>query len=69
VKWIFTTGDGVSATPSVANNVVYFPDWAGNLFAVTADTGKQIWSHQISSYNGVSGSMSRVSPLVLAQEV
>jgi polyvinyl alcohol dehydrogenase (cytochrome) len=69
VKWIFTTGDSVSATPTVVNNVVYFPDWAGNLFAVRADTGKQIWSHQISSYNGASGSMSRVSPLVLAQEV
>ncbi|WP_255550980.1 PQQ-binding-like beta-propeller repeat protein [Granulicella sp. dw_53] len=47
VKWTFITGDSVSATPTVSGNVVYFPDWAGNLFAVQADTGKQIWSKSI----------------------
>src|SRR6201997_317449 len=36
-KWVFTTGGDVSATPTVANDAVYFPDWGGNLFAV----GKQ----------------------------
>jgi hypothetical protein len=30
----FTTGGDVSATPTVSGDVVYFPDWAGNLFAV-----------------------------------
>src|ERR1041384_4177491 len=34
VKWTFTTGGDVSATPTVAGNAVYFPDWGGHLFAV-----------------------------------
>src|SRR5882724_9393891 len=33
-KWVFTTGSDVSATPTVAGDAVYVPDWAGNLFAV-----------------------------------
>src|SRR6266446_4964536 len=34
LAWTFTTGGSVSATPTVAGNAVYFPDWAGNLYAV-----------------------------------
>ncbi len=64
VKWVFATGGDVSATPTVAGNVVYFPDWAGNLYAVAAETGSLMWSHQISDYNGVAGSVTRVSPAV-----
>src|SRR6202035_5098317 len=63
-KWVFTTGGDVSATPTVDGDAVYFPDWAGNLFAVKKDSGQLIWSHKISEYNGVDGSISRVSPLV-----
>src|SRR4051794_33494623 len=63
-KWIFTTGGDVSATPTVAGNAVYFPDWGGNLFAVKKQSGDLIWSTKISDYNGVAGSISRVSPAV-----
>lgn len=63
-KWVFTTGGDVSATPTVANGSVYFPDWAGNLYAVNANTGKLIWSHQISDYDGFSGAVSRGSPAI-----
>ena len=63
-KWVFTTGGDVSATPTVDGNAVYFPDWGGNLFAVDKNTGRQIWSHRISEYDGVDGSISRVSPAV-----
>src|SRR3954469_12243774 len=63
-KWVFTTGGDVSATPTVGGNAVYFPDWAGNLFAVEKDTGRLIWSSKISNYNGVPGAISRVSPAV-----
>jgi polyvinyl alcohol dehydrogenase (cytochrome) len=63
-KWTFTTGGDVSATPTVAGNAVYFPDWAGNLYAVRADNGQSLWSHQIADYNHRPGSMSRVSPAV-----
>ena len=68
-KWVFTTGGSVSATPAVADGVVYFPDWAGNLYAVDGNTGKQIWSRQISSYDGVSGAISRVTPAVVGNEL
>ena len=41
VKWQFTTGGDVSATPAVDGYTVYFPDWAGNLFAINQTTGTQ----------------------------
>jgi polyvinyl alcohol dehydrogenase (cytochrome) len=68
-KWVFTTGGDVSATPTVAGNTVYFPDWAGNLFAVRADTGQQIWSAKIADYNGRPGSISRVSPAIFNDQL
>src|SRR3954468_11227983 len=63
-KWVFTTGGDVSATPTVDGDAVYFPDWGGNLFAVKKNDGHLIWSRKISDYNGVAGSVSRVSPAV-----
>src|SRR6202045_2332762 len=63
-KWVFTTGGDVSATPTVDDDAVYFPDWGGNLFAVQKDSGRLIWSHKISDYDGVDGAISRVSPAV-----
>lgn len=63
-KWIFTTQGDVSATPTVADNAVYFPDWAGYLYALNKDTGQLIWVHQISDYDGFSTAISRVSPAV-----
>jgi len=68
-KWVFTTGGDVSATPTVDGDAVYFPDWAGNLFAVKKDSGRLIWSHKISDYDGVDGAISRVSPAVDGNEV
>jgi polyvinyl alcohol dehydrogenase (cytochrome) len=69
VKWVFTTGGDVSATPTVAGDAVFFPDWAGNLFAVNKHTGQLIWSHKISDYNGFAGSISRNSPAIHGDEV
>src|SRR3981189_549555 len=63
-KWVFTTGGDVSATPTVDGDAIYFPDWGGNLFAVKKDSGRLIWSHKISEYDGVAGAVSRVSPAV-----
>jgi polyvinyl alcohol dehydrogenase (cytochrome) len=67
--WTFTTGSDVSATPTVAGNSVYFPDWSGKLYAVRSDTGKLLWSHAISDYNHRPGSVSRVSPAVFQNEL
>jgi polyvinyl alcohol dehydrogenase (cytochrome) len=69
VKWVFTTANSVSATPAVAGDAVYFPDWAGNLYAVDRNTGQQIWSAQISSYDGFTGAVSRVTPTVFHDEL
>jgi polyvinyl alcohol dehydrogenase (cytochrome) len=63
-KWVFTTGGDVSATPTVDGDAVFFPDWGGNLFAVEKNSGRLIWSHKISDYDGVTGAISRVSPAV-----
>src|SRR5262249_60610553 len=69
VKWVFTTGGDVSATPTVSGDAVFFPDAAGNLFAVNKQTGQLIWSHQISEYDGVSGAISRNSPAIHGDNV
>jgi len=63
-KWTFTTGGDVSARAAVVNGVAYFPDWQGNLYAVNASTGKQIWFHQLSDYGLAAGTSSRTSPAV-----
>ena len=63
-KWVFKTTNDVSATPTVFNDAVYFPDSGGNLYAVNKKTGSLIWSHLISDYDGVKGALSRVSPAV-----
>src|SRR6267142_1596985 len=68
-KWTFTTGGDVSATPTVDGDAVYFPDWGGNLFAVKKTSGRLIWSHKISDYDGVDGAISRVSPAVDGNQV
>jgi polyvinyl alcohol dehydrogenase (cytochrome) len=64
VKWQFTTGGDVSATPALDDNAVYFPDWAGNLFALDKETGTQLWSHKISDYTGIAGDTSRATPAI-----
>ena len=68
-KWVFTTGSDVSATPTVAGNTVYFPDWAGNLYAVRANDGQLLWSRKISDYNSRPGSLSRVSPAIVGDQL
>ncbi|GAA4590512.1 polyvinyl alcohol dehydrogenase (cytochrome) [Actinoplanes octamycinicus] len=60
-KWTFTTHGDVSATPIVSKGAVYFPDWGGYLHKLDAATGAEIWSHQISDYDGVAGSISRTA--------
>jgi len=61
---VFTTGGDVSATPTVADDQVYFPDWAGNLYAVEKRNGHLRWSRKISDYDCHPGSFARVSPAV-----
>lgn len=64
VKWSFTTGGNVTATPTVAGDTVYFPDGSGNLFAVGKSDGKLLWSRTLSEYTGVARAVSRSSPAI-----
>lgn len=63
-KWVFTTGGDVSTRAAVVNGVAYFPDWAGNLYAVNTSNGRLQWSHQLSDYGLAAGTVSRSTPTI-----
>lgn len=64
-KWILTTSGDVSARAAVVNGMVYFPDWGGKLWAVESENGHVTWSHQLSDYGLVAGTVSRTSPTIV----
>src|SRR5258708_4955632 len=43
VKWKFPTGDRVMSSPVFKDSVIYFGGDDGNVYAVDAETGRQIW--------------------------
>jgi polyvinyl alcohol dehydrogenase (cytochrome) len=59
-----TPNGDVSATPSVYDGSIYFPDWAGNLYSVDANTGAVNWMVNLSTLTGVTGLVSRSTPTV-----
>ncbi len=63
-KWVFTTGGDVGATPAVVDGTVYFPDFAGNYYAVDAKTGTARWSRKVSDWTGIAGDFARNYPAV-----
>lgn len=70
-RWKFLAGFDITATPSVADGVVYFPSWNGNLYAVDATTGTLIWQRNIGQLTGipptrrtVNVTVSRATPVV-----
>ena len=68
-RWVFRTHGNVSATPTVSKGIVYFPDYGGYLYAVSARTGRLIWQRPISQYDGNPNGFSRVSPAIFGNEV
>src|SRR3954451_1792793 len=68
-KWEFTTGGDVSATPAVDGDTVYFPDRAGNLYAVDELTGQQRWRSSIGAASGVPGDYARATPALAGNKV
>jgi outer membrane protein assembly factor BamB len=44
VKWKFPTGDRVISSPVFKDNVIYFGGDDGNVYAVDAANGRQIWT-------------------------
>ena len=67
-KWSVTTAGDVTATPTMQNGVLYFPDMGGKLWAVTS-AGKVVWSNTVASYTGVTGDVSRDSPAIDGAEL
>lgn len=53
VKWTLNTQGDVSATPAVKDGTVYVPDWAGQIYAVDADTGGIVWQDAVVDITGV----------------
>lgn len=71
LKWRFIAGFDISATPAVANGVVYFPSWNGYLYAVRANNGALIWKQNLGHLTGlpptgttVNVTVSRTTPTV-----
>ena len=64
LKWKLTTHGDVSATRAVVGGALYFPDWAGYMYKVDAETGAVIWSHQVSRVRRRPGRVARTSPTV-----
>ncbi|XP_075077911.1 uncharacterized protein LOC107809953 [Nicotiana tabacum] len=71
LRWKFLAGFDITATPAVANGVVYFPSWNGNLYAVNALTGQLIWQQNLTRLTGlpvtrttVNVTVSRSTPVV-----
>ena len=64
VKWTFTTGGDVSARAAVVDGVAYFPDWGGNLWAVSTRKGSKVWGRKFSDYGLPANTQSRTTPAV-----
>jgi glucose dehydrogenase len=43
VRWKFATGDRIVSSPVIDNKKIYFGSDDGNVYAVDAETGRQIW--------------------------
>ena len=69
VKWVFNTAGDVSATPAVDADRVYFPDWAGQLYAVDRRTGAQVWKSSIAAVSGIPGDKARATPVLAGDKV
>jgi polyvinyl alcohol dehydrogenase (cytochrome) len=68
-KWTFEPDGDVSATPAVDGDTVYFPDWAGYLYAVDKRTGALRWKTSIALASGVPFDKARATPAVTADKV
>ena len=43
IKWKFATGDRIVSSPVIDQKRIYFGGDDGNIYAVDAETGRQIW--------------------------
>src|SRR2546423_13230334 len=43
--WSYATGGAVQSSPAVADGLVYFSSYDGNIYAVETRTGFKLWSY------------------------
>lgn len=55
LKWEFFAGKDITATPAIADGVLYFPSWNGNLYAVEAESGSLVWMKNLTELTGING--------------
>ncbi|KAL5697955.1 hypothetical protein ACHQM5_029050 [Ranunculus cassubicifolius] len=55
LKWNFTAGRDISATPAIYGGVIFFPSWNGHLYAVNAFSGRLIWDKDLGELTGLTG--------------
>ncbi|HEX6488609.1 MAG TPA: PQQ-binding-like beta-propeller repeat protein [Candidatus Dormibacteraeota bacterium] len=46
-RWHVHTADSVTASPAVADGVLYDGDWSGNVYAIAAATGQVLWTRNL----------------------
>ncbi|KAL5553923.1 hypothetical protein UlMin_041324 [Ulmus minor] len=71
LRWKFIAGKDITATPAIADGVVYFPSWNGNLYAVNAFNGALLWKQSLNELTGLNGTgivvnvtVSRTTPAI-----
>jgi polyvinyl alcohol dehydrogenase (cytochrome) len=69
LKWAFSAGGNIQATPAVVNGVVYFPDLAGNFYALNAADGSVKWQQTVATWTGIAGDYARHDPAVAGNVV
>ncbi|XP_061367094.1 uncharacterized protein LOC133310215 [Gastrolobium bilobum] len=53
LKWKFSAGREITATPAIFNGTIYFPSWNGNINAVKAYDGSLVWKQNIQNLTGI----------------
>jgi polyvinyl alcohol dehydrogenase (cytochrome) len=61
-RWVLPTPDSVSASPAVADGVLYDGDWSGNFYAVRTGDGTVLWSRVLNDGETVSFGRITASP-------
>lgn len=59
LAWRFDTGGELYGAPSIANGILYVTSKAGVLHAIEAETGRELWTHTVTSY------VTRATPAVI----
>ncbi|KAF8390230.1 hypothetical protein HHK36_024755 [Tetracentron sinense] len=72
LKWKFFAGKDITATPAIADGIIYFPSWNGHLYAVRGYDGSLVWDKDLGELTGLAGTglyvnvtVSRATPTVV----